>query len=103
MALIDIFKNEVECEKCRVTHPSSKEKNEKFVWEMKSLMPLPDTQCNCCENVAFFTWCSSEIFNNDPYLWEVNKVNKLEFTYLCKECLIREYKRKIEEENIEME
>ena len=82
---------------------SSREENENLIREMKELLPSNETQCSCCQNKASYTWCSAELLYNDPYCWEVNKDDKLEFFYLCKDCLIREFNKKVEEEKIEIQ
>ena len=79
------------------------ENDKNLVSDLTELLPLSDTKCSCCENKATYTWCSSEIFNNDPFLWEVIKETEFEHQYLCKECLIREFQKKIAELNIKLD
>ena len=76
------------------------EETKEFVNDLKELLPANNINCSCCENIATFTWCSSELFNNDPFTWKVNKDIGFENSYLCKECLISAFQKKIEEENI---
>jgi len=78
--------------------------NKKFVNDIMGLLPPSDSKCNCCGNKATDTWCSSEIFiNNDPFSWKVNKDSQIENTFLCKECLIIEFQKRISETNIKFE
>ena len=79
------------------------EDNENLVSDLTELLPTSDTKCSCCENKATYTGCSSEIFNNDPFLWEVIKETEFEHKYLCKDCLIRELQKKIAELEIKLE
>jgi len=62
----------------------AKEDNKMLVSDLTELLPLSNTKCRCCENKATYTGCSSEIFNNDPFLWEVIKETGFEYKYLCK-------------------
>lgn len=77
-----------------------REENEIFIQDLKALLPPENAKCNCCENKATYTWCSSEIFNNDPFIWEVRHENNFEHIYLCKECLVRAFQNKVEDEHI---
>jgi hypothetical protein len=86
-----------------IKQASSKEQNVSFVNDMQKLMPPKEIQCKCHSDKALYTWCSSEIFYNDPYKWEVNRDTKFEVAYLCKECLINEFQSMIREDNITFE
>jgi len=79
------------------------ENNKKFINELIELLPQNNTKCSCCEDKATYTWCSSELLNNDPFSWEINRYSGLEPIYLCKKCLINKFKEEMEKENIRFE
>lgn len=76
------------------------EDNNKLVDDMKALFPPDGTKCSRCDKKAVHTWCSFGLLNNDPFTWEVNKEAVSE--YLCSECLIEVFQKKLEEEDIEL-
>lgn len=82
---------------------SSKLSNDKFVNGLKDLLPLTNTKCSDCGNVASFTWCSPEIVRNDPFTWELRNDSEFQHKYLCKECMIREFGKVIKEGDIKLE
>jgi hypothetical protein len=82
---------------------SIEEDNKKFVDDLMELLPQKDTKCSCCGNKATYTWCPPEIFNNDPFSWEVIKDSEFEHIYLCKDCLVREFQKKMAEADIRFE
>jgi len=87
----------------KFTSNIQREENISLVSDLTELLPQSDTKCSCGENKATYTGCSPEIFNNDPFSWEVNKDTEFEHKYLCKDCLIRELKNKITELDIELD
>jgi hypothetical protein len=72
----------------------------RFVSALRKLTPPDNAVCNCCTNYASFTWCSPEVFDNNPYNTEVSPEDDFESVYLCKECLIKSFSGIVQSENI---
>lgn len=51
--------------------------------------------------IAYYTWCSLGIIYDDPYYMEVNLDEKINCIYVCKDCLIELFKKKVENQNIQ--
>lgn len=76
------------------------EKNNSLIDNLSELLPKSGTICNCCGNQATYVWCSPDLLKNDPFLWEVNTNTNYEPMYLCGECLIRKFQKKLEDDGI---
>lgn len=75
--------------------------NEEFSSCMKNALPKDGQACQECGEEAFYTWCSLDIICNDILNWEPF-TDDFERTYLCKECLVKAMKQKLEEDNIRL-
>lgn len=64
----------------------------------KSLLPEDGEKCECCGGRTIHTWCSPDAIYGDPFKWAVDW--NAEHRHLCAECLVKELKQKLEEEDI---
>ena len=78
----------------------NKNKDTKFIEEMKRLLPQNDVKCNFCEEKAVYSWCPTDIFKDTPFSMEVNETIKGNLIYVCKNCLINLFQKKMKEDNI---
>jgi len=77
-----------------------KDRFTKFVSALRKLIPPDSAVCNCCTDHASFTWCSPEVFDNNPYNTEISPEEDFEAVYLCKECLIKLFSGIVKSEDI---
>lgn len=82
---------------------SAAEMNEALVNDLRGLLPPPDTECALCSNEARYTWCPPAVLLNDPFQWEANPKKCPEPLYLCPECLYREFRKKVQEDEIHLD
>lgn len=80
-----------------------KDRDAKFINAMKDMLPPANTKCSCCSSKAHFSWCNVEIFNGYPFSWEENHKNNFKVTHLCKECLVKEFREKIQESDLTLQ
>jgi hypothetical protein len=80
---------------------NAQDDNEEFSACMKEALPREGQPCEKCGGESFYTWCSLDILNNDIMNWEPFP-DDYEREYLCKECLAKSLKQKLEEEDIHL-
>jgi len=79
---------------------TNKDRDIKFVSALRKLIPPDSAVCNCCTDHASFTWCSPEVFDNNPFKTEISPEEDFEAVYLCRECLIKSFSGIVQSENI---
>jgi len=78
------------------------DKDADFIKDMRELLPSNHAVCTDCNDSALFTWASLELFDDDPYSWQVKRKIELEHIYLCKKCLINYLLDKLKTDNIQL-
>jgi len=73
---------------------------EDYIVSLTGLLPPAGTRCSLCGDAALFTWVSPEIYFNDWSSAKVNKDGKYEKTFVCRKCLLREFRKKIIENDL---
>jgi len=58
--------------------------SEDLAIDLEKILPNDGQYCSC-GNLAQYSRCSPEIFDNDPWNWQVMN-DEVEIEYLCKEC-----------------
>ncbi|MBF0123421.1 MAG: hypothetical protein HQL21_08490 [Candidatus Omnitrophica bacterium] len=68
------------------------------VQKLRTLLEPKGRSCQC-QKVAVFTWCSPEIFSNDPMGGEAH-LSSAGAQYVCADCLCQALEEKIKEQDI---
>lgn len=77
-----------------------KNKDLQFINKMKELLPPDSAKCECCGIIALYTWCSIDVYEDGPFSWVVNTKDRFDFIYLCKECLIDAFLKKVNKDGM---
>jgi hypothetical protein len=73
---------------------------EDYIASLTGLLPPAGTPCSLCGDTASFTWVSPEIYFNDWSSAKVNTEGRYEKTFVCRKCLLHEFRKKTRENNL---
>ncbi|QVK17556.1 hypothetical protein KHQ81_11955 [Mycoplasmatota bacterium] len=74
--------------------------SEELANDLERILPKANQYCSC-GNRAQYSWCSPEIFDNDPWNWKVID-NEVKIEFLCKECAFRKILGTLQEGDIDI-
>lgn len=74
---------------------------QRMIEDLKGFLPEDGTKCAACSREANTMWCPANLFECcDPSSAYLNLYERENCVPLCTECLIREFRKKVEEEQI---
>lgn len=82
-------------------HSIGKDDKLQQIEDLESLLPKDGTKCAVCSREANIIWCPANLFKGcDPCSAYLNLYERANCVPLCTECMIREFRKKVEEEQI---
>ena len=74
---------------------------QRMIEDLKGFLPEDGTKCAACSREANTMWCPANLFKGcDPCSAYLNLYERANCVPLCTECMIREFRKKVEEEQI---
>jgi hypothetical protein len=66
-----------------------------YVASIQQILPTNDSSCRRCRATAHFTWVDSSLYRDNPYLGEPDGIPFMSKTFLCGNCLFKEFEKQI--------